>query len=85
MYLGMLAVMSSPSFVSPSDSTQYSLKPVNSPLLNPKKTLLPEPTGLTESKASYSVATSTATFEGVSEAPPDKRNCVFCGPTECLA
>lgn len=42
-----------------------------------KKTLLPEPTGLTESNASYSVATLTATFAGVNEVPPDKRNCVW--------
>ena len=45
--------------------------------MNPKKTLLPEPTGLTESNASYSVATLTATFAGVNEVPPDKRNCVW--------
>ena len=77
MYLGILAVISSPWFVSPSLSTYISLTPVNWPLLKAKNTLLPEPTGDTVSKLSYSVVTLTEVFPGVKLAPPVNINCVW--------
>ena len=77
IYLGMLAVISSPWFVSPSASTYISLTPVNCPLLKPKNTLLPAPTGLTVSSVSYSVVTFTDVLAGVKFVPPDKINCVW--------
>ena len=76
-YLGMLAVISSPWFVSPSLSTYISLTPVNCPLLKAKNTLLPEPTGDTVSNVSYSVVTLTETLPGDKLAPPVKINCVW--------
>ena len=68
--LGTLAVISSAFFVSVSDATKNSLTPVKFPLLNVKKTLEPEPTGLTFLSASNSVVTLIDIFPAVNVAPP---------------
>ena len=73
--LGTLAVISSAFFVSVSDATKNSLTPEKFPLLNVKKTLDPEPTGLTFLSASNSVVTFIDILLAVSVAPPVTINC----------